>query len=118
MKTLPASPKPPGVVATMHPYDAILCPVLNLRPPEIGWMDSSQGMAAFDRAVEFTSFTASVNLAGLPAVSLPVAIADDGLPIAVQLIGRPAGEEGLLSLAAQIETARPWADWRPSLAAA
>jgi amidase len=40
------------------------------------------------------------------------------LPIAVQLAGPPAGEETLLSLAAQLEAARPWADLRPELVSA
>jgi amidase len=102
------------IITALSPYDAILCPVLNKRPVEIGWIDSNDGFKAFERAVEFTSFTGFVNLCGLPAVSLPTQIAGDGLPVAVQLIGRPAGEEGLLSLSAQIEEAMPWDDWRPA----
>jgi len=41
---------------------------------------------------------------------------EDGLPLAVQLVGRPAQEGLLLSLATQLETARPWAERRPELA--
>jgi amidase len=47
---------------------------------------------------------------------LPLYHGDDGLPTAVQLIGRPAREEVLLMLASQLERARPWADRRPPLA--
>ena len=43
---------------------------------------------------------------------------DDGLPTAVQIAGRPADEATLLSLTAQLEAARPWADRRPELATA
>lgn len=96
-------------ITALQPYDALLTPVLNLRPVEVGWIDSQHGMPAFDRAVQFTSFTAGVNLAGLPAVSMPLpALEQDGLPNSFQLIGRPAGEEALLSLAAQVEAARPF----------
>jgi amidase len=103
-------------IADLAAYDAVLTPVLNLRPVEVGWIDSTHGMPAFDRAVQFTSFTAGVNLAGLPAVSLPLgALEADGLPNSVQLIGRPAGEQQLLALAAQIEAARPFAQLRPPL---
>jgi amidase len=49
---------------------------------------------------------------------VPLFHGDDGLPLSVQLAGRPADEATLLSLAAQLETARPWADRRPELAAA
>lgn len=100
-------------IAELAPYDALLTPTLNLRPVEIGWIDASHGMPAFDRAAQFTSFTAGVNLAGLPAVSLPTGIEADGLPGSVQLIGGPAGEEALLSLAGQLEAARPFAQLRP-----
>jgi amidase len=102
-------------IAALADFDALLTPVLNLRPVEIGWIDSTHGMPAFDRAVQFTSFTANVNLTGLPAVSLPTGIEADGLPGSVQLTGRPAGEEALLSLAAQLEAAGSGRDLRPPL---
>lgn len=101
------------MVSSMLEFDAILCPVLNQRPVPIGSIDPDDGIEAFEKAVDFTSFTAGVNLAGLPGISLPTSIADDGLPVAIQLIGSPAGEATMLSLAAQLEANSPWADWRP-----
>ena len=53
------------------------------------------------------------NLTGQPAAAVPWDLDGDGLPIAVQLVGRPYDEATLLSLSAQIETARPWAHRRP-----
>ena len=44
---------------------------------------------------------------------MPAGFTADGLPLAVQLVGRPGDEATLLSLAAQIEAERPWADARP-----
>jgi amidase len=55
------------------------------------------------------------NATGQPACSVPAGFDGDGLPLAVQLAGRPHDEATLLSLAAQIEGARPWADRRPPL---
>jgi amidase len=55
------------------------------------------------------------NHLGNPAMSVPVGFAADGLPLAVQVIGRPGDEATLLSLAAQIESERPWAGARPSI---
>jgi amidase len=46
---------------------------------------------------------------------VPAGVDGEGLPLAVQLVGRPGDEATLLSLAAQIEQARPWADRRPEL---
>jgi amidase len=53
------------------------------------------------------------NLTGQPAAVVPWDLDGDGLPLSVQLVGRPYGEATLLSLGAQIERARPWANRRP-----
>jgi amidase len=55
------------------------------------------------------------NHLGNPAMSVPAGIAADGMPLAVQIIGRPGDEATLLSLAAQLEAERPWAQERPSI---
>ena len=65
------------------------------------------------RAGQFIAFTALANFSGLPAVSVPLAWSDDGLPIGIQIAGGPAGEAALVRLSAQLESARPWADRRP-----
>ena len=80
----------------------------------IGWQDEVDGaFAKLRRNTAFTPFTAVANLTGQPAMSLPLHWSAGGVPIGVQLIGRPAGEAALLALAAQIETARPWSGRRP-----
>ena len=53
-------------------------------------------------------YTVSVNLAGLPAISLPCGQAKNGLPIALQLIGKPCGEKQIIRAAYSFE--RGWAD--------
>ena len=106
-----------GIVVSLAPYDAVLTPALAERPVPIGEIDacSDDPMRDFARSGQFTPFTAVANVTGLPAISLPLFHGDDGLPAAVQLIGRPAGEAVLLSLGSQLESARPWADRRPAL---
>jgi amidase len=54
------------------------------------------------------------NSTGQPAASIPAGFAADGLPLAVQLVGRPHGEGTLLTLSQEIEEARPWGLHRPS----
>jgi amidase len=99
-------------IAAMAPYDAVLTPVMAERQVRVGEIDPERGMEAFDRAARFTPYTATLNLSGQPGISLPL-FEDAGLPVPVQMIGRPAGEWDLLALAAQLERARPWADRRP-----
>jgi amidase len=47
---------------------------------------------------------------------VPAGFGDDGLPLAVQLVGRPDDEPTILAVSAQLEQARPWADRRPEIA--
>lgn len=60
-------------------------------------------------------FTAFVNAAGLPAITIPADPAPDGLPIGFQLIGRPGADGELCAIARQFEAAHPWADRWPEL---
>ena len=70
---------------------------------------------AIDIAGRFTPFTAVFNLTGQPAVTVPTGLGSDGLPLAVQLVGRPGAEDVLLALAAELEAADPWAARRPAV---
>jgi amidase len=70
---------------------------------------------AIDKASRFTPWTPAWNMTGQPAMTLPVGFGVDGLPLSVQLVGRPGAEDLLYSLAGQIEEARPWAHHRPRL---
>jgi amidase len=109
-----------SIIALWEEYDVVLTPALAQRPVEIGEIDacSDDPWEDFRQSGLFTPYTALFNVSGQPAISVPLFHGDDGLPTAVQIAGRPADEATLLSLAAQLETARPWADRRPELAAA
>ena len=102
------------IVAVWDELDVLLTPTLALTPVPIGWQEIADGaIEQLLRNTEFTPFTAVANLTGLPAMSVPLHWSDEDIPIGVQAIGPPAGEELLLRLAAQLEAARPWAHRRP-----
>ena len=106
-----------SIVQALSPYDAVLTPVVARRPVPIGEIDGlgPDPMSKFRKSGYFTPFTAIFNVTGQPAIALPLYHGDDGLPTAVQLVGPPAREEVLLSLATQLEEALPWADRAPAL---
>jgi len=95
-------------------YDLVLTPTLALPPVPVGWLfEGDDPWHWIDRAIRFTPFTPLVNVLGLPAASLPLSQTDDGAPVGVQLIGRPADEATLFRVSAQVERAQPWRDRRP-----
>jgi amidase len=104
-----------ALVAFLSQWDVFLTPVLAQRPLPIGYLDTDGGdpQAEFRKMVEYAPFTGHWNLTGQPAISLPLYQGPDGLPLAVQLVGRPLGEGTLLALASQLEQAQPWADRVP-----
>jgi amidase len=104
-----------SIVALWDQYDAIVTPALAQRPVRIGEIDSCSDdpWEDFHRSGKFTPYTALFNVTGQPAISLPLYHGEDGLPLGVMVAGGPAGEGPLLSLAAQLEAASPWADRRP-----
>jgi amidase len=102
-----------GLARWMAPFDAVLTPSLAEPPLLLDTIDwrTEDPMGLFARSGRFTPFTAIANVTGQPAISLPL-FERNGLPVGVQLLGRPAEEGALLALAAQLEAARPWSDRR------
>ena len=105
------------IVEWMSSYDLLLTPSLAQRPLPIGELDldGDHPLAEFARTGLFTPFTAVWNVTGQPAMSVPLFQGEDGLPAGVQLVGQPAGEALLLSLAARLEAEKPWAERRPAI---
>ncbi len=91
-----------------HQIDVLLTPSTANRPPRVGVLDGTGSVRASLKAMPAIAYAALWNLAGNPACNVPSGTGADGLPLGVQLVGRTDGEETLLSLAAQLEAARPW----------
>jgi len=97
-------------------YDVVMTPVMATPPPGAAqW----EGLSALRTLIEMTMvypYAVIWNVTGQPAAAVPAGFTADGLPLSVQLIAKPEQDHLLLSLAAQIESERPWADKRPALA--
>ena len=119
-------------------YDLLLTPTLARPPIRIGELDTPPGLRRLGRLalslglagplsktkqwketvianLEPVPFTQLANLTGRPAVSVPTYRTAEGLPLGVQFVGPLGGEALLLSLAGQLEEARPWAQLEPAL---
>ena len=96
-------------------WDLLLTPTLGGPPPRLGELLNPEGGAA--RVAQLVPYTTHFNVTGQPAISLPLQWNDDGLPIGVQLAAAYGREDLLLRVAAQLESAAPWADRRPAVSA-
>ncbi len=99
-------------------HDLWLTPTLGEPPVPLGTFDATPDdpMQGLFRAASFVPFTPLCNVTGQPAMSVPLAWNREGLPVGVHFVGRFGDEATLFRLAAQLETACPWAARRPPLA--
>jgi amidase len=101
------------------PYDFILTPTLTKPPAPLGYISTQTDFRSFRQKVgQYTTFLAIINASGQPAASVPLYATESGLPIGVQLIGHFGAEDEMLRLSAQLETAAPWVNRWPPIAAA
>jgi amidase len=97
-----------SILRQFETFDAVLTPALALTPRPIGWYSADDPELNFAQQVQYTPFTSFANVTGLPAITLPVYQTPDGIPMGVQLVGRPGGEATLFSIGAQLERRIGW----------
>jgi amidase len=103
------------VVQFFERYDLLLTPTVAQPPPMVGEF-ADLTYDGVMRLWAYTPFTGLWNTTGQPAVSIPWTIDHRGLPVAIQLVGRPTDELTLLQVSGQIEAAHPWSGLRPPAA--
>jgi len=104
-----------AVAAFSEPYDVWLTPTVGSPALPLGMFKPTpeEPNRAMTTSMHFLPFTMLQNMTGQPAMSVPLAWTEEGLPVGLQFAG-PYGDEGMLfRLAAQLEEARPWADRIP-----
>ena len=98
-------------------YDVLLSPTLPSLPWQLGKYgedaDKMDGVAWTARLFEHTPYTPLANVTGLPAMSVPLAMSSEGMPIGMQFMAGAGREACLLRLAGQLEQAAPWIQRRP-----
>jgi amidase len=95
--------------------DVLLTPTVGVHPPRVGeHAGERDGEARFRAVAPLGAFTAPFNISGQPAVTLPAGTSGLGVPLGVQLVGRPGADAPLLSLCRELEAASPWPIGGPS----
>jgi amidase len=104
-----------AVVRWWKDHDVLVLPTMPVLPTPLGAFAGSAGNALDGMALStaVVLFTAPFNVTGQPAVSLPLHWSAEGLPVGVQFVAAPGREDVLVRLAAQLESAAPWADRVP-----
>jgi amidase len=102
--------------AIFDDVDVLLGPATATLPPPVGRWTSAGALRTFNGVARFVPYNAVWNHTGNPAMTFPSGWSAEGVPMSAQIVGPPRAEERLLSLAAQVERARPWADRRPPIA--
>ena len=97
-------------------FDVLLTPTVTGPPPVIGErVMGDEDFAGMLELMKLVAFTPTWNMTGQPAVAIPAGLDGDGLPVSVQLVGRHGAEATIISVAAQVEAARPWTHLRPPI---
>ncbi|MGK7932791.1 MAG: amidase [Microcystaceae cyanobacterium] len=94
------------IIAFVQQYDALLLPVHLHAPPKVGEWTALSPEETVTKIINWIAPCPPFNASGLPAIAVPVGFDPQGLPIGVQLVGNPAQEGVLISLAAQLERLR------------
>ncbi|MFE1746988.1 amidase [Coleofasciculus sp. H7-2] len=105
------------IVAFFDNYDVLVLPIYMHQPIRIGEWAHLNPEERLQKIIQWIAPCPPFNATGQPAISLPTGFDANGLPIGVQLVGRPADETTLIALAAQLEAAKLWSDRRPDFAA-
>lgn len=104
------------LMAAFDDHDLLLTPVMSAPAVPAGIMEGRGAAVTYFWETGWVPFTILWNITGQPAASVPAGFSRQGLPLAVQIIGRRQEERTVLELAAELEAERPWTERRPPVA--
>jgi len=103
------------VNAIFDSHDVLMTPVMGGTALPVRRWEGRSALYTVLGMSRFYPYCIPWNHLGNPSMAVPAGFAADGMPLSVQIVGRPGDEATLLSLAAQLEAERPWADARPPI---
>ena len=104
------------VAAALSAYDLVVTPTLRTRVPTRAETDADADVANWGRMMAASANTRPFNYLGLPTVSVPCGFDDRGLPVGLQLAGRPFAEARVLAAADAFQRDTEWHMRAPNLA--
>jgi amidase len=103
------------IVAFFDSVDVLVVPTYMHPPIRVGEWANLSPEETLQKIIQWVAPCPPFNASGQPAIALPAGFDSNGLPVGVQLVGRPAAEATLIAVAAQLEAAKPWSQHRPNL---
>jgi amidase len=104
------------IVALFDSVDVLVLPTYMHPTIRIGEWANLSPEETLQKVIHWVAPCPPFNASGQPAIALPTGFDSNGLPVGIQIVGRPAAEATIIALAAQIEAAKPWSDRRPEIA--
>jgi amidase len=103
------------VAAFFENFDALVLPAAQVPPfaVETEWVTEING-AQMATYIDWMTICCAISVTGLPAIAVPAGFTESGLPVGVQIVGRPRGDFELLQIARGFEQATRWGERRPS----
>ncbi|NET31260.1 MAG: amidase [Cyanothece sp. SIO1E1] len=105
------------IVAFFDRFDVLVLPTYRHRAIRVGEWNPLGPEATLQKVIDWVAPCPPFNASGQPAIALPKSFDANGVPVGIQIIGRPAAEETLIALAAQLEAAGAWQLAQPAIAA-
>lgn len=104
------------IVAFFERVDVLILPIYLHPTIRVGEWANLSPEETFQKIINWVAPCPPFNASGQPAIALPTGFDSNGLPIGIQLVGRPADEATIIALAAQLEAVKPWNQQRPAFA--
>lgn len=96
-------------------YDYLITPTVACKPFEIGKLGPEEIAGKAIKPIGWMPFTYPFNFTGQPAASIPAGFSKEGLPIGMQIVGKPYDDVGVLKISKAFQDVSPWQDRYPEL---